>query len=138
MRKHLTLTVAFTLCAVILSAGVIGASASNGDSAKSGHPAALVDSVRTQAQNLADKLGIGDDEAQVAPGTLDDGKDLLSQAKISIDEAIAAAQSAQSGAVGEIDLEHFEGRLVFNVDIGDKDVKVDAGNGTVLSSNSDD
>ena len=32
----------------------------------------------------------------------------------------------------------YQGRLVFNVDIGDKDVKVDAEDGSVLGHESDD
>ncbi len=79
-----------------------------------------------------------DGEAQVQSGTLDDGKDLLPQAGITIDAAIAAAQSVGSGAIGEVDLEHWNGKLVFNVDVGDKDVKVDARNGAMLSADSDD
>jgi uncharacterized membrane protein YkoI len=71
-------------------------------------------------------------------GVLDDGKDLLPQAQITLDHAIAAAQSAASGAVGEIDLEQTHGRLVFNVDIGDKDVKVDASDGSIVAVDSDD
>ena len=77
-------------------------------------------------------------DTQAPSGTLDDGKDLLPQAGITIDAAIAAAQSAASGAVGEVDLEQYNGKLVFNVDIGDKDVKVDASTGAVLSANADD
>jgi uncharacterized membrane protein YkoI len=49
-----------------------------------------------------------------------------------------AAQTAASGDLGEIDLEHYQGKLVFNVEIGDKDVKVDASSGAVLASDSDD
>lgn len=49
-----------------------------------------------------------------------------------------AAQTAASGDLGEIDLEHYQGKLVFNVEIGDKDVKVDAADGTVLGAESDD
>jgi uncharacterized membrane protein YkoI len=71
-------------------------------------------------------------------GVLDDGKDLLPQAGITLDQAIAAAQSAASGPVGEVDLEHYQGNLVFNVDVGDKDVKVDAQTGAVLSADSTD
>jgi len=71
-------------------------------------------------------------------GQIDDGEELLPQASITLDQAIAAAQSAASGPVGEIDLEHFEGKLVFNVEIGDKDVKVDAQTGAVLSADSED
>jgi uncharacterized membrane protein YkoI len=72
------------------------------------------------------------------PSRLDDGKDLSSQAKISETQAIAAAQSAASGSLNEVDLEHFDGRLVYNVDVGNTDVKVDATTGKVLSSNLND
>jgi uncharacterized membrane protein YkoI len=71
-------------------------------------------------------------------GVLDDGKDLLPQAGITLDQAIAAAQSAASGPVGEVDLEHYQGKLVFNVDVGDKDVKVDAADGSIVAADSDD
>jgi uncharacterized membrane protein YkoI len=64
---------------------------------------------------------------------LDDGKDLLSQAGISEQEAIKTAQGAATGDLNEVDLEHWSGKLVFNVDVGSSDVKVDAGSGKVLS-----
>jgi uncharacterized membrane protein YkoI len=69
---------------------------------------------------------------------LDDGKDLLPQAGISEAQAIAAAQGAAHGALNEVDLEHRDGRLVFNVDVGSHDVKVDAASGQVLAVDSDD
>jgi uncharacterized membrane protein YkoI len=69
---------------------------------------------------------------------LDDGKSLLPQASITEQEAISAAQGAASGALNEVDLEHYDGRLVFNVDVGSSDVKVDASNGDVLASPKDD
>jgi uncharacterized membrane protein YkoI len=69
---------------------------------------------------------------------LDDGKDLLPQAKISEAQAIAAAQGAASGALDEVDLEHAAGRLVWNVDVGGSDVKVDAVTGAVVSTSQDD
>ena len=90
-------------------------------------------------QNEADDADEGeDDDAQAPSGTLDDGKELLPQAGITIEAAIAAAQSAATGPVGEVDLEHANGRLVFNVDIGDKDVKVDASDGSIVSADSED
>jgi len=75
-----------------------------------------------------------------ATGTsrLDDGKDLLSQARVTEQHAIAAAQRAASGALNEVDLEHAGGRLVFNVDVGSKDVKVDASTGQVVGVDQDD
>lgn len=73
-----------------------------------------------------------------APGTLDDGAELLPNARISLADAIGAATSAADGAVGEVDLEYWHGSLVFNVDVGDDDVKVDASTGAVLGAESDD
>ena len=73
-----------------------------------------------------------------APSRLDDGKDLLGQAQISEAQAIAAAQTAASGSLNEVDLEHAGGRLVFNVDVGGSDVKVDAATGKVLRVDHDD
>jgi uncharacterized membrane protein YkoI len=69
---------------------------------------------------------------------LDDGKDLLSQSKITEEQAISAAQSAASGNLNEVDLEHLDGRLVWNVDVGKKDVKVDASTGNVVKVDADD
>ena len=91
-------------------------------------------------QNEADDAAseAEENEVQAAPGQLDDGKDLLPQAGITIDQAIAAAQSAASGPVGEVDLEYSHGKLAFNVDVGDKDVKVDASNGSILAADADD
>ncbi len=65
---------------------------------------------------------------------LDDGKDLLPQARITEQQAISAAQGAASGGLNEVDLEQYSGRLVFNVDVGASDVKVDAATGEVVST----
>jgi uncharacterized membrane protein YkoI len=72
------------------------------------------------------------------PSRMDDGKDLLPQAKITEQQAIAAARTAASGALNEVDLEHRAGRLVFNVDVGSHDVKVDATTGEVVAVDADD
>jgi uncharacterized membrane protein YkoI len=72
-----------------------------------------------------------DDGAYVKPGSLDDGKELRPQASITLRQAIAAAQSAASGSLGQVDLERFQSRLVYTVDVGDDEVKVDAANGRI-------
>jgi uncharacterized membrane protein YkoI len=82
--------------------------------------------------------GAGIATAGTAPSRLDDGAQYLSQAKITEAQAIAAAQNAASGALNEVDLERSGGRLVFNVDVGDADVKVDASTGEVVSTARDD
>jgi uncharacterized membrane protein YkoI len=65
---------------------------------------------------------------------LDDGKQLVSLAKISEQQAITTAQGAASGGLNEVDLEHYDGHLVWNVDVGSKNVKVDARTGQVLDA----
>jgi uncharacterized membrane protein YkoI len=65
---------------------------------------------------------------------LDDGKQYLSQAKVTEQHAIAAAQQAAKGDLNEVDLEQYNGHLAWNVDVGSKDVKVDAGTGKVLDA----
>jgi uncharacterized membrane protein YkoI len=108
MGKLIHGVIALTVGAAMLSGGALGASAQ-------------------------DDEGAGEVESPVAAGTLDDGQALLPLAGISLDAAVRAAQGAASGAVGEVDLEYAGDRLVFNVDIGTHDVKVDAGSGAVLS-----
>jgi uncharacterized membrane protein YkoI len=76
--------------------------------------------------------GIWDDDHFARPGALDDGKELLPQAKITLAQANAAAQRAADGALGQVDLEHFKGRVVYAVDVGDREVRVDAADGSVL------
>src|SRR4051812_13921759 len=73
-----------------------------------------------------------------APTRLDDGADLSGQASISEAQAIHAARSAATGALNEVDLERAEGRLVYNVDVGAKDVQVDAHSGQVVRVDADD
>ena len=73
-----------------------------------------------------------------SPSRLDDGKDLLSKATITEQEAIKAAQSAATGALNEVDLEYADGKLVYTVDVGSNDVKVDAANGNVVAVDQDD
>lgn len=65
---------------------------------------------------------------------LDDGKQYLSQAKVTEQQAISAAQTAASGNLNEVDLEYYNGHLSWNVDVGSKNVKVDAASGKVLDA----
>ena len=124
--------------AVLIGVGLTAsAKANGGDGAQ---PASIFDSAISGLEDLAALVGIddGDDDESSTSGALDDGSELLPQAGITLDQAIAAAQAAAPGAVGEVDLEHYQGTLVFNVDVGDKDVKVDANTGTVLNATLDD
>ncbi len=76
---------------------------------------------------------IWDDGHPAQPGSLDDGKDLLPQTTITLGQANAAAQRATSGALGQVDLERYAGKVVYKVDIGSKEVRVDASDGSIVT-----
>jgi uncharacterized membrane protein YkoI len=76
---------------------------------------------------------IWDDDHFAKPGSLDDGKELLPQTKISLAQANAAAQRAAAGPLGQVDLERYQGRIVYMVDVGDQEVRVDAADGNVVA-----
>jgi uncharacterized membrane protein YkoI len=126
--KSRRLMIGLAVGASVLVGGGLTASAHSSASRTNGE--SFFQSVHSRASDLLDR-------ESAAPGTIDDGKELLPQATISLDDAIAAAQAAQTGNLGEVDLEFYNGTLVFNVDIGNHDVKVDAASGTVLGSGVD-
>jgi uncharacterized membrane protein YkoI len=76
---------------------------------------------------------IWDDGHYAKPGTLDDGKGLLPHTSISLTTAVATAQGAANGALGQVDLEHFRGGIVYMVDVGNQEVRVDATSGKVVA-----
>ncbi len=76
---------------------------------------------------------IWDDGHYAKPGSLDDGKELLPQTTISLAQAVATAEHAATGRLGQVDLEHFGTRIVYMVDVGNQEVRVDAANGTVVA-----
>jgi len=76
---------------------------------------------------------IWDDGHPVQPGSLDDGKDLLPQTQVPLAAAVAAAQQAAHGALGQVDLVQRNDRVLYVVDVGDREVSVDAGTGAVAS-----
>jgi uncharacterized membrane protein YkoI len=80
---------------------------------------------------LGGGTGIWDDGKIVRPGSLDDGKDLLPQTRITLGEAVAKAQQAVTGPLGQVDLKERAGRVYYVVDVGDQEVSVDSADGTV-------
>lgn len=118
---------------------VAGAAASAPGDEMSAVPFEFAQSTANRAVGLFATL---DDDFAVPAGTIDDGRELLPSSSIGLQRAIASALGAVPGAtsqdVGEVDLEYVSGTLVFNVDIGEKDVKVDASTGDVLSIDQDD
>jgi uncharacterized membrane protein YkoI len=75
---------------------------------------------------------IWDDGHAVARGSLDDGSELLPEAALSTAEAVTAAEHAAAGAVGQVDLVRANGRLVYVVDVGSREISVGAADGSIL------
>src|SRR3954447_4070154 len=73
-----------------------------------------------------------DDGAYYQPGSLDDGKDLLPDTTVSLSAADATAQRVIRGELGQVDLEHFGDRIVYSVDVGSQEVRIDANTGIVV------
>lgn len=73
-----------------------------------------------------------------APGELVQGEELLPQATVSLDEAIAIAQAEVDGELGTVELEEEDGTLVYEVHIGDHEVVIDATTGEVIEVEEDD
>lgn len=63
---------------------------------------------------------------------------LASVAKITPDQAKAAAEKALGGTASEVKLENDGGNVVYAVTVGTKEAKVDAGNGSILHSETSD
>lgn len=73
------------------------------------------------------------ESVDATPSILTQGQDLLPQAKITTDEAVATAQGEATGELGSVELEERNGTLVFEVTVGDQEVFVDAATGVVVS-----
>ena len=130
---------ATALGGALLAVGTIAASAraTTGPAPQSWTATSLIERGRSRFEEIAAWVGL-DDEGDVAPGTIDDGRDLLPLASVTLEDAIAAARDAGSGDLGEVDLEYVRDRLVYDIDIGDQGVKVDATTAEVLVATTDD
>lgn len=84
---------------------------------------------------LSVRTVLGDDSST---GELDEGSELLSEAAISVEEAVAVAQSAGSGSTGDVELERSGDQLVYEVEVGQADVYIDAMTGEVLGTDPED
>lgn len=80
----------------------------------------------------AEEIGESDEANEKEESTA-----LASQAKITTDQAKEAALAAVPGTVNKIELDNENGYLVYSVEIGDKEVKVDANTGKVLKIDAD-
>ncbi|HHY78787.1 MAG TPA: PepSY domain-containing protein [Thermoanaerobacter sp.] len=84
---------------------------------------------------------VKDNEKNIKDNEAQESAKLASLAKITPDEAKAAALKVVPGTVTKVSLDNENGYLVYSVEVktanGVVDVKVDAGNGTVLAQDKD-
>lgn len=131
-----------TMKVVLGGAAAIGVALGAGGiaSAVGGSNPPSVEADNTQEPSYSSSVTTADTETE---NEADESAALAGSAKITADEARDAALAAVPGTVGEVELENENGNVVYGVEITDSsgatyDVKVDAGNGTVLAQEADD
>ena len=95
-------------------------------------PVAVMSSPQKTRQVAEAPRGDGDGEINDDVEEQQESANLQSLAKISPQQAQQAAEKAIGGQASQVELENEDGNLVYSVIIGQKDVKVDAGNGKIL------
>ena len=141
MRARLTrLTAALAALAALAVGGAALASAQGGGSQPAQAPAAEQErddgeqNPTYRSSITAPEQDLGSEEAEA--------KALRSKATVTPDEARNAALAAVPGKAGEVELDNENGNVVYSVEVAktdgsQTDVKVDAGNATVLSQEAD-
>ena len=139
------------LAIVALGGATLGISQMSPTLVHAQSPAAQVSQAQTEQQTtekadsgteVADKneqeptytssIRVQDNGQETDDGT--EAKKLASLAKISSDQAKAAAEKSVGGTASSVKLEEENGNVVYAVTVGTKEVKVDAGNGNVLAT----
>ena len=87
-----------------------------------------------QMVSMKNEIGDGDGETKDDQEEISESKNLQALAKITPQQAQQSAIGITPGTVQRVMLENEDGNLVYAVTIGQKEVKVDAGNARVLYS----
>ena len=87
-----------------------------------------------QMISMKNDVGDGDGETKDDREEINEGKNLQALAKITPQQAQQSAIVTTPGTVQQVMLENEDGNLVYAVTIGQKEIKVDAGNARVLYS----
>jgi uncharacterized membrane protein YkoI len=129
------------LLAVSLLTGVIGAAGAFNTDKLSAQDSVKDSGLKGNEQDVQEP-GYTSSVVVSEDSLYDEAQDLTKYAKISQEIAGTAALKEVPGDLGEVSLENENGNVVYSVEIstdaGNKDVKVDAGNGKVLCVENDD
>ncbi|MEA5594078.1 PepSY domain-containing protein [Rivularia sp. UHCC 0363] len=95
-----------------------------------GQSVAVNNSEKTEIAEASDGDGETNDDAEEKQ----EAAKYQSLAKITSQQAQQAAETALGGKAKKVELENEDGNLVYKVDIGNKEVMVDAGNAKILET----
>lgn len=87
---------------------------------------------------VTDEIALGREDDNDSSVVVEEGQQLLDGQAISVDEAIAAAQNEATGAVDDVEIERRGDQVVYDIEIGETDVVVDASDGSIVSVREDD
>lgn len=77
-------------------------------------------------------LAVAQQKVESRINEANEGAKLQSLAKVSASQAQQVAETAQGNKASSVQLENEDGNLIYAVNIGQNEVKVDAGNGRIL------
>ena len=83
-----------------------------------------------QEPTYTSSIRVPENKQEVDDGT--EAKQPASLAKVSSDQAKSVAEKSAGGSASSVKLEEENGNVVYAVTVGTKEVKVDAGNGNIL------
>ncbi len=131
MKTSTKIALAVALMGTLGLAGL----AKNGYARSSESAVAVMPQQQNHTQVAEAAGGDGDGETNDDVQEQEESTHLQSLAKITPQQARAAAETAVGATASSVKLENEDGNLVYAVVIGQKEVTVDAGNGKVLSLN---
>jgi uncharacterized membrane protein YkoI len=132
MKNSTKITLSIALVSILGVGGLVRAV--NANQAKT--PVATISQHHKIAQVSEVSGGDGDGETNDDVQEQQESAQLQSLAKITPQQAQQAAEKAVGGKATHVQLENDDGNLVYSVIIGQKEVKVDAGNAKVLYTES--
>ena len=123
-------TISILTIGLLLGSGAIGAYQAM---AQNNSPTQVRTSIQQEAQNPSYKGSIAVNNIKYeGKSEWDESKALAGLAKITADQAKKVAEAKVRGIASTVKLDNENGSLVYEVKIGEQEVKVDAGNGSIL------
>ena len=124
-------TISMLVLGLLLGGGAIGAYQAGAQSKNAVKAQASAEQQETQDPSYKGSITI-DETRYEGKNEQDESKALAGSAKITAEQAKQAAEAKVGGTASKVELGNENGNLVYEVNVGKKEVKVDAGNKSVL------